>query len=59
MKFSYSVAVRHQNTRTNVYSIDFDEEMDPQAIINLVKQEVPTARTVLCTVHPVELVEAA
>lgn len=59
MQFCYSVAVRHQNTRTNVYSIDLDEEMDPQAIINLVKQEVPTTRTALCTVHPVELAEAA
>lgn len=59
MKFGYSVAVRHQNSRTNVYQINFDEEMESQTIINLVKQEVPTARAVLCTVHPVELAEAA
>lgn len=59
MKFGYSVAVRHQNSRTNLYQINFDEEMEFQTIIDLVKQEVPTARTVICTVHPVELAEAA
>lgn len=59
MKFGYSVAVRHQNSRTNVYQINFDEVMEPQVIIDLVKQVVPTARAVLCTVHPVELAEAA
>lgn len=59
MQFGYSVAVRHQNTHTNVYQINFDEVMEPQVIIDLVKQVVQTARAVMCTVHPVELAKAA
>lgn len=55
MKFGYSVAVRHQDNKTNVYQIELERTMDAEDLtqfITQVKVELPTAKTVLCSANP-------
>ena len=55
MKLTYSVAVRHQDNKTNVYRIELERAMDAEDLtqfISQVKTELPTAKTVLCSANP-------
>ena len=55
MKLTYSVAVRHQDNKTNVYQIELQSAMDAEELtkfISQVKTELPTVKTVLCSANP-------
>ena len=61
-KHGYSVAIRHKDGKNNLYQIVLDEPIPLEGMTDWITQlrnEVPTAQTVLCSATPVSYQQPA
>jgi hypothetical protein len=49
----FSVAVRHADGSKNLYHMDNPDNLSPEDLLKVVRNELPESRVILCTVNPI------